>query len=155
MEKIILIGENNKLSIKATKWLSISMGIIWFLLGAVNLLRAESLMDLRSLLSIVIIITSIVTIFYGLTAFSKTSKYALRLKVEDNYLEYKSNYLRPVTRINWIDVKEIRFDAYRITFQLNREIRRFSYRSNPEVSKEIKKTLGQMAESKNIPVIGG
>jgi len=155
MEKIILIGENNRLSIGATKWISVIMGTIWLFLGFVNLLRAQSFFELRYLLSLVIIIAGLIAIFYGLTAFSKKSKYSLRLKVNDSIIEYKSAYLKSVTRINWDDIDEIKFDAYRIDFQLHKEMKRFSYRSNPEVSKEIKETLRHMAEEKNIPVLGG
>lgn len=155
MEKIILIGENNKLSITATKWLSISMGLIWILLGAVNVMRAETLLELKSILGFVIIIAAIIAIFYGLTAFSENSKFALRLKVTDDYVEYKSAYLRAAARVNWNEIKEIKFDAYKIDFQLNKEVKRFSYRSNPEVSKEIKQLLLQIAEEKSIPVSGG
>lgn len=118
-------------------------------------MRAETLLELKSILGFVIIIAAIIAIFYGLTAFSENSKFALRLKVTDDYVEYKSAYLRAAARVNWNEIKEMKFDAYKIDFQLNKEVKRFSYRSNPEVSKEIKQLLLQIAEEKSIPVSGG
>ena len=154
MEKTILIGLSNKLSINATKWLTIISGLFFLIYGALYI-DLNSINSFGTILGILVILLGILNIVFGLTAFSINSKYAMRLKVNDSLLEFKSAYLKPVIRLNWDDIKQIKFDAYKIDFQLNKRKEVFRYRSNPNISKKIKQTLLEIAEQKNIPVTGG
>ena len=154
MEKTILIGLSNKASINTTKWLTIISGL-FFLIYGVLYIDLNSINSFGTILGIILILLSILNIVFGLTAFSINSKYAMRLKVNDSLLEFKSAYLKPVVRLKWDDIKQIKFDAYKIDFQLNKRKEVFRYRSNSEVSIEIKKTLREIAEQKNITVTGG
>ena len=91
----------------------------------------------------------------GLTAFSQNSKFALRVKIDNNSIELKNNFFKPVTQLNWTDLQSIEFGLYEISFQLTGTTKVFSYDSNANVSRDIKKTIREFAERKNVMVIGG
>ena len=91
----------------------------------------------------------------GLTAFSQNSKFALRVKIDNNGIELKNNFFKPVTQLNWTDLQSIEFGLYEISFQLTGTTKVFSYDSNANVSRDIKKTIREFAERKNVMVIGG
>ena len=154
MEKTILIGLNNKLSINTSKWLIIISGLFFLISGALYI-DLSNLSSLRPILGISMILAGIHNVVFGLTAFSVNSKYAMRLKVNDSFVEFKSSYYQPVIRLNWDEIKQIKLDVYRVNFQLYKREELFIYRSNSEVSKEIKRSLREIAEQKNIPVEGG
>ena len=164
MEKTILIGTNNKFSAKTNKWLKSLSGLFMIIVGIGQIWNINSnnieqndlnLWGAWNLLWIAVILIGIFQIVFGLTAFSINSEYAMRLKVNDSQIEFKSTYFKSATQLNWNDIKQIKLDAYQINFQLDKRNEVFRYGSNSNISIEIKKTLREIAEEKNIPVIGG
>jgi len=154
MGKTILIGLNNKLSINTNKLLTSISGLLFFIYGVLYI-DLSSIKTFGTILGISMILAGIHNIVFGLTAFSKSSKYAMRLKVNNSLLEFKSSYYKPVIKLNWNDIKQIKLDAYQVNFQLDKRNEVFRYRSNSDISKEIKSTLRKIAEEKNITVTGG
>jgi len=156
MEKTILVGLNNKFSTNTNKWLISFVGLFYLItvtfIWNINL---NNINPISMILWIALILNGIYNIVFGMTAFSITSKYAMRLKVNDSLLEFKSAYLKPVIKLNWDEINQIKLDAYNVNFQLEKRNAVFRYRSNSEVSKEINQTLREIAEQKNIPVTVG
>ena len=92
---------------------------------------------------------------YGLTAFSTNSRLALRIKITDEFIEIKDRFLKPPIHLIWTDLKSIEFGKYMIVFQLEESNKVFSYKSNANVSVEIKIMIREMADKRKIEVVGG
>lgn len=154
MSKTILIGINNRFSVNANKWLYYSLGLL-FLFNGVFHIFSNSFKPIGIILGILMIIGGMWYIIYGFTAFSVSSKYAPRVRIDDTEIELKNNFFKPATQINWTDVKKIEFDLYKLSFQLSDNNLVFSYNTYPDISIDIKRMIREMAEEKNIEVIGG
>ncbi len=92
---------------------------------------------------------------YGLLAFSKHSKYAPRVEVDQDNLLLKNKFLKEAKMITWDQIKQIEFASYRLVFSMPDSEYAFLYDTQAETSREIKSTIREMAESKGIDVLGG
>ena len=157
MSKTILIGMNNKFSVKANRWLFSLTVLLLLTNGALYLIYNYNnrLEPIGLILGILILFGGFYYGMIGLTAFSQNSKFALRVKIDNNNIELKNNFLKPVTRLNWTDLQSIEFGLYEISFQLTGTTKVFSYDSNADVSRDIKNTIREFAERKNVKIIGG
>ena len=156
MSKTILIGMNNKFSVKANRWLFSLTGLLLLTNGVYLIYNYNNSLEPIGLILVILIL--FVGFYYGmigLTAFSQNSKFALRVKIDNNSIELKNNFFKLVTQLNWTDLQSIEFGLYEISFQLTGTTKVFSYDSNAAVSREIKKTIREFAERKNVMVIGG
>ncbi len=130
------------------------MGLMFMLSGTFRFM--ENNIDLvGSIFGATMMIAGVSAIFYGYAAFSESSKYAPRVKVDENVIELKNSFTKRVNRIKWIEVKKIEFDSYQLIFQLGEGELTFNYVSNPDVSIEIKNLLREVAQERNIEVVGG
>ncbi|MEO1054316.1 MAG: hypothetical protein AAFX87_27005, partial [Bacteroidota bacterium] len=87
--------------------------------------------------------------------FTKNPKYAQRMAFDDQGISYKSNVFKPIISIAWDKIKTIELRPYRINFTLVDRKESFSYTTPDSVSVEIKKTVREFADSRNITITGG
>ncbi len=153
MNKVILIRKIEAYPVKFNKWISVFSGIVMIIFGlyyvSVNLIAFA---PMGLILGVLFLVSGLYGIFYSITTFSIHSRYALKVKINDDFLEFKSSLFGPRVRIDWAHVKYIALKQYQVLFDLGRTREIFSYSSSPEVSKEIKKAIREMAEKKNIKV---
>ena len=154
MSKTILIGLNNNFSAKTNRWINSLAGLVNLMIAAYFIYKyGNSSEPFGLILGILIFIAGSYSLMYGLTAFSENSKFALRVKVDDKIIEIKNKFFKPVTRLNWSDIQSIEFGLYKITFQLEGTSKVFEYKSNADVSINIKRTIREIADEKNIKVV--
>lgn len=154
MTKTILIGMNNSFSAKANRWLFSLTGLLFLANGIFNV-YANSIEPVGFILGVLMILGGVYYCIYGLTAFSRSSRYALKVKMDDKVIELKNSFFKPAIRLKWADLQSIEFGAYEISFQMEGVRKIFSYHSNPNASIEIKKSIRAVAEARNIQIIGG
>lgn len=107
------------------------------------------------IIGIILVPGGIVYSVYGLLAFSKSSKYAPRVEVDSGSLVFKNGVLKEPKTIRWNKIKQIEFASSRLVFSMPDSEYAFLYDTQAETSKEIKSTIREMAESKQIKVTGG
>ncbi len=154
MSKTIILGINSNFLPSTSKWAFYLIGLTYSISGTINLMQ-NSIDTTETIFGSTMMIGGVLVIIYGYMQFSESSKYAPRVRVDENEIELKNSFTKPVKRIKWIEVKKIEFDAYQLIFQLSGGPLVFSYVSNPDVSIEIKKLIRETAEEKNIEVVGG
>jgi len=154
MPKTILIGVNNNFGNKTNKWLFCSLGLIFLLNATINLSR-PLLFPLSNILSILFLLMGVGCIIYGLTGFSPNSKYAPKVKIDEEGIEWGRSFWKPVKRLSWPSITGIEFQPYGIVFYHDSRSSMFSYNTTSAISIEIKQAILDMAERKNIEVAGG
>ncbi len=88
-------------------------------------------------------------------SFSKKSKFAPRVKVDEDVIELKNSVFKPATSILWSDVKKIEFGPYKLNIQLAEQSLIFHYESSMDTSINIKSKILEVADKKNIDVVEG
>ena len=151
MNKTILIGTNNKFSSKANRWFFSLFGLLFLANGAFNI-YSDTTKPLKLILGVLMIFGGLFCGAYGLLGFSKKSRFALKVKIDDETIEIKYSLLKPPMLLNWSAIQAITFGQHEVGFDLGSITKLFSYRANEETSRNIKQAIRDMAESKNIPV---
>lgn len=154
MKKTILLGANNKFSTKVNKWGFTITGIIFLVNGLYHII-SDIISPIGMILGIVMIPGGIAYSFYGLMAFSESSKYAPRVSIDNETILLKSNFQRPPVLISWDRIKQISLTSYLIKFFTEEEEYHFPYEANSDTSISIKSAIREIAESKQIEVLGG
>lgn len=149
MEKTILFGEKGMISRKTSAWLFSILGIVWIVLGSIEVYKEEV-----SIYSSGYLIIGFVFVLYGLIVFT-ANPFAPKVTISDSDLRIKKNVFGGSIRILWTSIQSIEFDNYMVAFRLKDRIEAISYGTNAEISIEIKSTIREVAEKKGIQVIGG
>jgi len=155
MSKIILLGAGHAtFSTNATKWSFIFMSILFFAQSALTLIRGtEGLID--NVYLGITLIGGFYSIVVVVMVFSKSSRFAPKLKVDDACIELKTKLFKKSKKLNWLDIQAIDFKSFRIDIKTANTVEIFSYDCSSDVSVEIKDAIRTVAEMKNIEVIGG
>lgn len=154
METLILLGLGNKFTPNTNKWIYILTGILFIINGLFNM-NSETLGLIGIGLGLVTLFFGLAYTIYGYIAFSKFSKYAPRVLINNDYVELKSNVFKSGKKLVWTDIKKIEFRPYFISFSLSDSTFSFSYITNSDTSMKIKELLRSTGENKNIEIIGG
>ncbi len=161
MNKTILIGFDNQYSVNTQKWTYLLLGLLFLVQGILSIKYLDS-GTIRSglkmlyILNMVFMFTgSVLSIIYSITGFSSDSKYAPKIKIDDDHIELKRNIFKPATILNWPDIKRIEFGQYEVNFHLLESEVQFMYKSNRHVSLDIKQAIREAAELKNVEITGG
>ena len=154
MTKTIILGLSNKvntdrISIRVRFWLANSIGLIYFVLGTIKYYNSGSSFESWGW-----IILGVFFIIFGIIMFSNTPL-TPKFKIDDNKLEFKNKIISKPVTLFWRKIQSIKFAPYEITFQLESTDKIISYSSSPTSSIEIKTSIREVAESKNIPIVGG
>jgi len=76
--------------------------------------------------------------------------------VDENGILIKEDIHKGQRRIDWGNVKEITYKSFELNFLLNdNNIEKVSLHTNGDISIEIKKTIRQFADDRQIRIIGG
>jgi hypothetical protein len=149
MKKTILLGEKGVVSTKTSASLFGILGLIWFILGSIEIYE-----QVTSIGSSGYLIIGFVFILYSIITFT-VNPFAPKVTISDSEIKIKRTVFSGAIRILWISILSIEFDQYMITFHLTDKVEEFSYGTNAETSIEIKSNIREVAENKNIRVIGG
>ncbi|MEQ9219712.1 MAG: hypothetical protein RLO17_16785 [Cyclobacteriaceae bacterium] len=145
---------NNKFSLKTNLWGFTVLGILFVIQGIYHIMSGM-VFPFGLIIGIILVPGGIVYSVYGLLAFSKSSKYAPRVEVDSGSLVFKNGVLKEPKTIRWNKIKQIEFASSRLVFSMPDSEYAFLYDTQAETSKEIKSTIREMAESKQIKVTGG
>lgn len=154
MNRTIVLGGNGTFSGKTNKIAWIFNGVLLFSLGIIEMLRQTDEL-FGTILSILLILGGVYGILYAILGLSKNSKFSPKVILSNESLTIKKSFWKPSFKIKWDEISSINFNHYQIDFQLNNEVYSFEYETNAHTSLEIKKSIREYAESKEIEVFGG
>lgn len=137
------------ISTKTSAWLFGILGVIWLGLGAFEIYNEEASIGTSGYLMI-----GIAFILYSILVFT-LNPFAPKMTITDFDVKIKLKILSGSIRILWTDIQSIEFAQYKIDFQLRDRVEEVSYSSNSETSIEIKSAIREVADQKNIQVVGG
>lgn len=149
MKKTILLGEKGMISANVSKWLFGILGLLWLILGIIEIYEEGS-----SIGSIGYLAIAFVFIVYSILVFT-INPLAPKVIITDHEIKIKRKVIGGHINILWNDIKSIEFDQYTIAFHLTEGVKEFTYRTNADISIEIKSSIREIAETKNISVTGG
>ncbi len=154
MKKTVLLGASNKFSTKANRIGFFLNGILFVIMGIFHI-GNDLISPIGLIFGIIMIPGGIGYAVYGLLAFSEFSKYAPRVSIDDQNILLKNNFKKPPVHISWDQIRQIYLSSYLIKFLIPEKEYIFNYEANADTSISIKSAIREMAESKNIEVLGG
>lgn len=152
MEKIILLSTHEKFSPKTLKILTGIAGIVFIAQGILHIISDKGF-PIQQVIGGICILCGAGYLFYSATSFSKKSKYSSKVKVTDDFIEFKTGFFSDAIRYYWQNIKSIQFGSYRVIFQMEDKEQSIGYSSISSVSKEIKDTIREFASTKGVLVI--
>ncbi len=161
MKKTILVGLDNRYSARAQRRLYYFLSILFIAQGiiSINYLFSNTASRGFKIISFILIVCWFIGAIYltlmAVLAFSESSKYAPRIKVDDNQLELKKSVFKAAEILKWQDIKKIEFGQYQLNLRLADKDFSFTYKRNRNISLDIKKAIREIAELKNIEIQGG
>ena len=145
-----------ELTIKFTKWAFLFNGIVNTAIGINLIIQSDSWIHWTSILSILLIVGGPMLLVYGVILFNPFNKLAPKVQVDDQGLLIKSDIQKKESKIDWINIQEITYKTFELDFLLNNnKIVTINLPTTAEKSVEIKKTIRNFSEQKNIKIIGG
>jgi len=157
MNKTILIGTNNGISSKVNRWLFPLFGGVWLVMGTRLIYKYNASTDTVEGLIIgsLMLLLGVYYVLYGLTAFSYRSKLALKIIVNNEWVEIKNKFLKLPIKMMWADIRSIEFGQYKIRLQTEDSNKEFRINSDANVSIEVKEAIRKVANEKGIEIVGG
>ena len=152
MEKIILLSSHEKFSSKTMKAFTGIAGVAIIAQGVLYIV-ADNGFPIRQVIGGISILFGAGYLFHSATSFSKKSKYSSKVKVTDDFIEFKTGFFSDAVRYYWQNIKSIQFGSFRVIFQMEDKEQSIGYSSISSVSKEIKDTIREFASAKGILVI--
>jgi hypothetical protein len=150
MKRTILIGIQNTYYKKANNWVLVLSGSMFVTGGVYYMMKNHSFW---LILGIMWTSLGLYHLFNGILSFN--SIFAPKVKVDEGMIELKNSIWKPAKILYWKDVSSINFNSYEVVFQLKNSSNTFSYNTTSDVSREIKQTIREIAELKNIQITGG
>lgn len=145
-----------ELTPQATKWIFLTNGLINAILGFRQLSIADTWVSWSSLLWLLLIITGPLMIIYGLILFNPANKLAPKVHVDDNGITIKEDIYKARRQIDWKNIREIRYKSFELNFQLtDNNIETVTLSTTGDISLDIKKTIRQFADDRQIKIVGG
>ena len=156
MSKTIILGAGGtaQFDVKVQKWNMIFFGALFLVQGFLYLFKVDQGAWSKTMMSI-LFMSGMYVIIFALINFSRTSKYAAKLKIDDSYVELKTSLFKKGIKLKWQDIESVSFKPYRVDFKVADTVEVITYDTTSDISIDIKETLREVAESKNIKVIGG
>ena len=149
MKKTILLGEKGMVSTKVSAWLLGILGLIYLVLGSMEIYEQGA-----SIGSSGYLLLGFIFILYSIIVFT-INPFAPKVTISDIEVTIKRKVFIAPINILWTSIHSIEFDQYMIALHLTDRVEEFSYSTNAEISIEIKSAIREVAENKNIQVIGG
>lgn len=148
MKKII------ELTPKWTKWVFIINGAINSAIGINQLLQSDSISNWGSILGVILLIGGLLMIIYGVILFYPTNKLTPKVQLDESGILITEGIHKKQRKIDWANIKEITYKSFELNFLLNdRSIEIVNLQTNGETSIEIKRTLRQFANDRQIEIV--
>jgi hypothetical protein len=145
-----------ELTPKTTKWIFVFNGIINSGLGLRQLSVADSWTSWGSVLGLLLTITGPLLLIYGLILFNRANKLTPKVQVDNDGITIKEDIHKIQRRIDWRNVREINYKPFELNFHMtDNNTETVNLSTNGEISLNIKKTIRQFAEDKQIKIVGG
>ncbi|MFY0605571.1 MAG: hypothetical protein JXR10_02580 [Cyclobacteriaceae bacterium] len=149
MSKTILIGSTNRLSNKTNKIVYLVASVLYMSFAGSRYYHqgfsTEMLFN---------VLMGAGFLIYGMVIFSPTP-ISPRVQISDSEIVTRTKLFGPTTKILWSDIESIRYASYEIEFHLKNGKETVFYTCNPEISLDIKRSIREFAEDKNIDISGG
>jgi hypothetical protein len=153
MENVILLGLHDRLSINSTRILYFIMALSSIALG-ISHINTDTIQPFRLILAVFLIGLGLYQFFLAITAFTKNSFFAPKIRLSENTIEFKTgHFVQQPTKINWKDIQSIELKSYRIIFHLANSSQEIKYSTTYVISKSIKRGIIEYADTKGIQVI--
>lgn len=153
MENVILLGLHDQFSLKTTRIMYFIMGLIFIAAGISNI-KTDTMQPFSLILAVLLIGSGLYQLFLAITAFSKNSFFAPKIRLSENSIEFKTgSFLQQPIKINWNNIHSIELKAYRIIFQLENSSKELNYTTTYVISKKIKRGIIEYAGTKGIQVL--
>jgi hypothetical protein len=156
MSKTILLGSGGtaKFDVKVQKWNYFFLGALFITQGVTYFYRIDDGVWTNVMMNLTFL-SGVYLIGFALINFSRTSKYSPKLKIDDTCVELKTSLFKKSKKLNWLDIQSVRFKSFRIDFKTLSTVEVFAYDCTSDISVDIKEAIRDVAEKKNIEVIGG
>ena len=156
MSKTILLGAGGTqiFDAKIQRWAYFFLGTLFITQSFIYLLGTNDTFWTKAMIGMTFMSGTYMLVF-GLMNFSRTSKFSPKLKIDDAYVELKTSLFKKGIKIKWQDIQSVSFKPYRVDFKLVDTVEVIAYDTTSDISIDIKETLREIAEKKNIEVIGG
>ena len=153
MENVILLGLHDQFSLKTTRIMYFILGILFVAIGIRNI-TTDTIQPFSLIFGTLMIGVGSYQLFQAITAFSKNSFFAPKIRLSEHSIEFKTgSFLQKPIKINWNDINSIELKAYHIIFQLENSSRELSYSTTYVISKKIKRGIIEYAGTKGIQVL--
>jgi len=140
---------------KSTKWIYLFNGIVNSAIGIQQLLTSDSWSWLL-LFGLILTVGGPLMIIYSLILFSRTSALAPRIQIDETGVLIREDIHRGQKKIEWKNVKEITYRPFELNFHLTDDnTETLSLPTTGEISIDVKKTIREFADSRQINIIGG
>ena len=156
MAKVILLGNSGaeRIDAKIQKWILILMGILFIIQGSLNYYRnSDSLID--RFMVYLMLFGGVSALIYAWANFSKNSRFAPKLKLDDNSISLKGGLLKKNKVLKWVEIKSITLKPFRVDFKTENAVEIMPYECTSNISIEVKEAIREVAVRKNIEVLGG
>ncbi|XOV92035.1 MAG: hypothetical protein ACFHWX_17720 [Bacteroidota bacterium] len=151
MKKTILLG-TRQINIHRNVIISVSLGVIFIINGVISMKRGG---PFGLILGVLTMVGGLWYIVYALLAFNKYSKFAPRFTLDEKELLFKETLFRRPVRFFWNKIRRIELGPYQLLISTDDSNQTLYYSTRASTSKEIKSAIREIAESKQIEVIGG
>jgi hypothetical protein len=156
MEKTFLLGPGNgSFSLKAQRLLNFALGFMFIAQGAFSFARESPFSLFTTLLAFAQILGGCLFLFFGFSMMSKSSRFAPKVKLNNDHIEFRLGFFQANVSIKWHDVRAIDLRSYGMTFRLAESNRAIDYKTSPKISIEVKEAIREFAEAKGIVVAAG
>jgi hypothetical protein len=140
---------------KSTKWIYLFNGIVNSIIGIQQLLTSDTWSWLL-LFGLILTVGGPLMIIYSLILFSRTSVLTPRIQIDETGVLIREDIHRGQKKIEWKDVKEITYRPFELNFHLTDDnTETLSLPTSGEISIDVKKTIREFADSRQINIIGG
>jgi hypothetical protein len=154
MNKVFVINNSIIRSSKVRRWVFAIFGLIFLVNGVLNIYR-ELLGWFGVILGLLFVVLGLFYLFRAIFASSESSVYSPKIRIGDDFIEYKTDIFKPVVRIPWKDIRSIGLSAYQIRFETDGAVKELSYDVAPDISIAIKRAIREKAGETGVAVSGG
>jgi len=145
-----------ELTPKSTKWIYLFNGAVNTAIGINILLQSESWIHWASILSILLVLAGPLLFVYGIILFYPSNKLTPTINIDQQGLRINRDIFKKVVRIDWTNIKEITFKSFELDFKLDDDnIKTVNLPTTAEKSIEVKKTIRDYCNNKQIKIVGG
>jgi len=154
-EKVILLGSgNSRFSVKAQRGLYLLLAFIFSVQGGLSLAREHNSILWVSL-GFLLLASGVYHLYMALMLGSKTARLTPKVRLTDDFIEFRLGFFLASIVIRWEDVRSILLKSYRLEFELRESRMEVKYSGTAELSLEVKEAIREFAVRKNIEVHGG